>query len=95
MKAAPLINNKLVLVQFSLLFLLFTAISLLGPPRDQDVKIPKSVNSQAQVSSRATEPLEDERGELLAEESVALSEIAPGRLSHKQVVQQEGIYNQS
>lgn len=92
MKAAPLINNKLVLIQFSLLFLLFTAISFLGPPRDEVVVIPKArTHPQPMRPSDALAALDDE-DEQLVEDSSTLSEIAPGRLSHKQIVKEGARY---
>gem|GEM_PF-3285779 len=91
MKAAPLINNKLVLIQFSLLFLLFTAISVLGPPRDEVVVIPRAKmatqSPQGQGAQRgALDVMEEGEEPPLTEDHSGLSEIAPGRLSHKQIV---------
>jgi len=102
MKAAALINNKLVLVQFSLLFLLFAVVTLMGPPRDQGVEIPQAEaikrrgeRAASGEANRASDSIEARTGgavEELSEASATLSEVAPGRLSHKRIVEKDGRY---
>lgn len=92
MKAVPLINNKLVLIQFSLLFFLFSLISFFGPPQDQMVVIPQNQPQVPKQTSIEATFEDSEEGGHFAEERSTLSEIAPGRLSHKQIIKEDGRY---